>query len=172
MAKVYRFTAKEHEDHGILGWLQKGKPGFDPGSGMIVAHDILEEFPSGQDQPQDELLALGCAYWLRGEGGYFHRRGSFVTDAAEHIASDMPEILRHVIYEDYRFPAPPPTRMLDLEDDEGDFAERIVRMAEREILEDLGEEGTGPHGQGGRLASHRVSSGQAPLPWPRSVPDV
>lgn len=95
----FTFVAETHEDYGELGWRQYGKPGFDPLPGMAVAHDCLEHFRDGDDSIADELKALGAAIYVRGESGWFHERGVGNPDAAANLASDMPDILRHAIYE-------------------------------------------------------------------------
>jgi hypothetical protein len=41
----------------MLCWLQDGKPGVDPGSGMIVAHDILGPAITDGHLTDEEILA-------------------------------------------------------------------------------------------------------------------
>ena len=89
------FDCKTHEDYDSLGWVMCKKSYFDPAQGRQVAHDLLEEFPRGQDQPHDEFMALGAAIWGRGQGGYFQYRS-----AAYNIAGDFTFAIGHAFNED------------------------------------------------------------------------
>jgi hypothetical protein len=74
---IRRFKLKEHEDFGSNGWLMVGAPDtYVPLSGMAVAHDLLEHRRNDQGTVEDELLAFGAVLYIRGEGGYWARKGS------------------------------------------------------------------------------------------------
>lgn len=80
-----------------MGYKPSWYPEGDPLGGMAVAHDILEHFPNDDGKAEGEFMALGASLWIRGQSGYF-RNGT----PESNIASDFPEIWRHVIYEDER----------------------------------------------------------------------
>lgn len=115
MSKVHSFTLREHEDFGTMGWVLDRKPYFDPMDGMGVAHDVLEEFPNGGEQPHDELMAMGALIYGRGSmSGAFNRR-----PLHEVVGSELHEMMRHVYDEDnYYLAEAPKTRRLpeDFED--------------------------------------------------------
>jgi hypothetical protein len=122
---VHNFTLKEHEDTGYNGWVLDTKPYFDPVDGIGVAHDVLEEFPRGQDQPHDELMAIGALIFGRGSmSGAFNRRGLH-----EVVGGEFHELMRHVYDEDNYYLTPAPsTKPL------GEDWER-----EEEVIVDAGE---------------------------------
>lgn len=120
--RTFEFVCEEHKEYGGLGWRLSDKPGFDPLPGLTVAHDVLEHFPNGDDSPADEFQALGAAYHIRGDTGYMQRNGN-VNPPSAHIASDFPDIFRHVIDEGMGLATPPKTRKLT---EDHDHAERFV----------------------------------------------
>jgi hypothetical protein len=88
--KKWKFVRKEHEDYGEDGWLLVGAPStYQPLQGMGVAHDILEHFPNDSGSVEDELLALGAALYVRGEGGYWENWTRSMVSAGHHVASDV-----------------------------------------------------------------------------------
>lgn len=89
--KTYKFTVKEHEEYGTLGFAPQWYPNGYPLSGMGVAHDILEHFPNDEGEAEGEFMALGASYRIRGETGYFQRNGN-VNSPARHLSSDFPMI--------------------------------------------------------------------------------
>lgn len=112
-ATTFEFVCAEHQEFGGNGWRLKSQPDFDPLPGMAVAHDCLEHFTDSA-APADEFLALGASMWIRNED-YHARTGKAATDPGKHISADLPDILRHVIYEGYRLTPAPRTRATDEE---------------------------------------------------------
>lgn len=104
----YIFVCAEHPEYGSNGWRLKSQPNFDPLGGMAVAHDCLEHF-NNSDQPADEFMALGASLFIR-PSDYYESKGSIHTNPGVHIASDIPEIMRHIVNEGYTLPPAPPTR--------------------------------------------------------------
>jgi hypothetical protein len=127
----YIFVCREHEDFGCNGWALKSQPGFDPLQGMAVAHDVLEHFPGGDDSPAHEFMALGASMWVRED--YYSHIGKHHTDAGVHIAADMPEIFRHVVYEKMYITTPPRTTKC--------AAEEQIDIAFRESAKNIMEDG-------------------------------
>lgn len=105
------FVCAEHPEFGSNGWRLKSQPDFDPLGGMAVAHDCLEHF-SDDDSVAAEFMALGASMFVRDEL-FYNRKGKAETNPGTHIASDMPEIMKHVLYEGYEFPAAPRTKKLE-----------------------------------------------------------
>jgi hypothetical protein len=105
------FVCEEHKEYGELGWRLKSQPDFDPLGGTAVAHDCLEHF-SDSPNPADEFMALGASIFVRGYY-YYSQRGSYETRPGVHIASDIPEIMRHIKYEGYGLPKAPRTLVAD-----------------------------------------------------------
>lgn len=108
---THRFVCQEHEDFGTKGWRQQSQPGFDPLGGMAVAHDIIEHFPNGDESPADEFQALGASLLIR-QDYYYASKGQYTTSPALNAASDMPEIIRHVVHEHMHLPEAPKTLRL------------------------------------------------------------
>lgn len=105
---VHNFTCRTHEDTGFKGWVLDSKPYFDPVDGMGVAHDVLEEFPRGQDQPHDELMAMGALIFGRGSACL-----NFFRPLHEVVGGEFHELMRHVYSEEgYYLKPAPPTRPL------------------------------------------------------------
>lgn len=120
---VHTFTMQEHEDHGYTGWVLDSKPYFDPMDGMGVAHDVLEEFPRGKDQPHDELLAMGALIFGRGE------MWSHNCSLVETVAHECSGVFRHVFHEEgyslaFCYPSRP------FEDDLIDYENTIQAVVE------------------------------------------
>lgn len=104
MTRTFEFICEHHEDFGFNGWRLRTQPNYDPIGGMGVAHDILEHFPGSTESPADEFQALGCSYWLRGEGGYDERGGDF---AYSNPASDFGMIFSNICHKGHRLSSPP-----------------------------------------------------------------
>lgn len=126
MTQTFTFVCARHEEYDGNGWRLKSQPDFDPLSGMAVAHDCLEHFNDSAD-PADEFQALGASMWIRNED-YHYRSNHGITNPGSHIASDMPEIIRHIIHEGYGLPDAPRTRATD-EDLEGYIATMFPEYA-------------------------------------------
>ena len=64
---------------------------------MAVPHDILEHTPNEKyGAVEGEFMALGAAYFLRVETGWFsERRGN--QNGIDNLASDIPMIIQRVI---------------------------------------------------------------------------
>lgn len=86
------FVCEEHEDHGENGWKPVWMPNADPLWGMAIPHDMLEHPAKCIGNPfEDELMAHGAIYWLRGETYWFSRTGN-VVPIHEHLAAEFPDI--------------------------------------------------------------------------------
>jgi len=86
----YRFRKTEHPEQGCDGWLLEGAPStYEPLHGMGVAHDLLEHRANDDGSVEDELLALGAALYVRGEGGYWHQFTQSHFDPGENVAPDL-----------------------------------------------------------------------------------
>jgi hypothetical protein len=102
-----RFVSKIHEEFGTLGWQPIDMPEADPLQGMATAHDVLEHFPGDTGSAEGELQALGAALWLRGLGGYWYRySNAYEKNPGKQVAGDLPEVMRHVMYEGHRLSLP------------------------------------------------------------------
>lgn len=139
--KTYRFVCERHKEYGELGWRQEKQPDFDPLGGMAVAHDIMEHFPNGDESPADEFQALGAGIVVRGED-YYAQKGQFTTSPAKNAASDVPEIIRHIIYENMHLPEAPASRPLvaELEEHVREFVKESISLVESEFNEDENKE--------------------------------
>ena len=109
------FVCEMHEEYRELGLRPVDMPEADPRN--AVAHDILEHFPGDDGGVEAEFMALGAAYWLRGETGYFQRNGNTHSPEA-HIAADFRELYQHVAHEGFSLedPSGATGRMLDYEE--------------------------------------------------------
>jgi hypothetical protein len=47
------------------GWKPNHHPTFDPGSGFVVAHDVLEHRPDDRDCIEHELMAIGAGVYVK-----------------------------------------------------------------------------------------------------------
>lgn len=103
----YHFIAAEHEEYGGIGWSPVWVRDADPClSGMTVAHDILEHFPSAGADVIGELQAIGAMFYIRGVGGYWHQINHMRPDPGYHASADIPDIFRHVVDESMPFECP------------------------------------------------------------------
>ena len=130
---VHTFTLKENEEHGGQGWVLDSKPYFDPMDGMGVAHDILEEFPHGKDQPHDELLAMGALIFGRGEQ-WERGRESMI----ESVSYECTRVFDHVFYEKgYSLAFCHPNKPLQGDDE---YYEAVIQAIGKHIAETNGNE--------------------------------
>lgn len=97
--RTYLFDVAEHEEYGEIGLRPSWYPNGDPLQGMAAAHDILEHFPNDKGDTVGELMALGAALFIRGDGRYIHTwHGSFGArssrpfDETGDIPADFPMI--------------------------------------------------------------------------------
>ncbi len=126
-----RFVVEVHEDYGNFGLRPIGMPNADPLPGMAVAHDVLEHFPKDDGGIECEIQALGAAYFVRGEGGYF-QQGVGNPDPLSNIAADFPELHRHFEHEGFTLDSPGRTQSIEYADDE---LRAIANKACRDIVE-------------------------------------
>lgn len=133
---TYRFVCQMHDDFGSLGWRLESQPDFDPLGGMAVAHDILEHFPDGDESPADEFQALGCSLILRNEDYYGNKNNRY--SPAANVASDMPDIIQHVIYQNMFLGEAQPVKPLDDEHEETirEFIKEAMVLASSEFDSD------------------------------------
>lgn len=78
----YKLVVEGHLEFGTLGLTVEGfrvhddQEYFQPGDGLVVAHDLLEHPVRRHPNPYiDELLALGGVIWVRGEHGWLNQYG-------------------------------------------------------------------------------------------------
>lgn len=138
------FVIKDCPNFGI-GWVPKNKPYFDPGHGQLVAHDVLEEFPNGGEQPEDEFMALGAMLYGRGQGDFF--LNSKITPG-HMLCYDALEIFRHIQEEEgYALKDSPKTKKLTNTEYDSEWIEEQICEFENKVLDiilsdyeyDLGE---------------------------------
>lgn len=71
---VRTFVCQIHEDYGSLGWAPTWMENADPYTGMAIPHDMLEHPAKCRvGVIADECMALGAAWWIRGETDWFGR---------------------------------------------------------------------------------------------------
>ena len=136
---THRFVCQMHDEYGTLGWRLESQPGFDPLQGMAVAHDILEHFPDGDESPADEFQALGCSMILRDENYYAGKNNRY--SPAENVASDMPQIIHHVIFGKMTLSEAKPIKPLDEEYEETikNFVKASMKLTDSEFNEEYRE---------------------------------
>lgn len=83
----------DEDERGIEGWIMRDMPHFDAGTGLTVAHDILEHFDNGTEL-EDEMQAFGAIVYGRVEGGYWSLiANGHYTKPAEVLSRDLSEFL-------------------------------------------------------------------------------
>lgn len=133
---IYRkFVCEEHEAYGGKGWKPTWFGGADPLGGQGVAHDILEHFPHDEGGAEGEFMALGAAYYIRGETG----RLSNMYSAEENLAADIPEIFGRIARGGQTLRDPGRTRAIP-DSDEGlrTIVAKGLRLARSESPEVMG----------------------------------
>lgn len=89
--RTLTFVKRENEEFGGEGWLLEGAPStYFPISGMGIAHDVLEHRVDDDGSVEHEMLALGAALYIRGEGNYwalFTRQ--VTTDPGKNVGADL-----------------------------------------------------------------------------------
>jgi hypothetical protein len=89
----YPSIDRSGRDMGI-GWIERGAPDtYFPGSGMTVAHDLLEHKLHPKYGIEEELMAFGAMLFIRGQGGYFAQHGRKYTTWAENTCDELAEML-------------------------------------------------------------------------------
>lgn len=132
---IRRFKLKEHEEYGMNGWLMVGAPNtYVPLSGMAVAHDMLEHRRNDQGTVEDELLAFGATFHIRGEGGYWDRKGS-VYPPGHHLGSEIARDLG-VKYGGIELGIQDPGRTRALEEHVEEWIADAIRVARAELKEE------------------------------------
>lgn len=114
---IRTFTCKEHQEYGGLGWQPdwvENQAMVDPIGGMGVAHDILEHPLRGIGGAENEFMAFGSIYWIRGQNNWWRQNGNFLS-VEDHMSSDYAQILPRIIegYETLKSPG----RTTRLDDD-------------------------------------------------------
>jgi hypothetical protein len=110
-----KFRCAEHEDYGTLGWRPADMPCSDPLGGQTVAHDILEHFPNDDGGIEAELMALGAAVYIRGQGGFFDQGPGH--GIVQNVAADFRELARHYVFENFSLTDPGRTQAVEGEDE-------------------------------------------------------
>ena len=98
------FIYKEDE-HGNVGWIPEWLPNATSGDGRLVAHDVLEHMPntSNRNSSEDELVAMGAMYFIRGETGLLYSPYQSIEDI---IAKDICFILSDSVNNSERVRSP------------------------------------------------------------------
>lgn len=90
------FNWGRDENTGENGWIPSWLAGVDSpfaGTGDLIAHDTLEHEAGENDgNVENETRALGAAYFVRGETGWFGGRNRGNPDPAYHIAGDFVQL--------------------------------------------------------------------------------
>jgi hypothetical protein len=127
------FEWREDKEFGGEGWIMKGQPDFNAGTGRMIAHDTLEHFAGRYDGITDEMLAFGSILYGRADGGWFNNTSN--SNVAWHMSSDIGMMLRDMQYGDKEIKVAPPTRPLRedwLEETIQDAMHRAVKQANDE----------------------------------------
>lgn len=121
------FVLKEHEEFGTMGFQQVGYPWMDPVEGIGVAHDLLEHRKGDSGSMEEEMMAFGAIYYVRGE--------TFFADTpypmAKHLASDFPNFHRNYVGGGRSGPLTNPGSTHRLDDWIEDSITNMTRWAER-----------------------------------------
>ena len=69
-----KFVLENDSDGDFQGWKPLFVDSFDPGTGYVAAHDVLEHAHGDTGTLEQEMMALGRFWWLRLDSGYadFH----------------------------------------------------------------------------------------------------
>jgi hypothetical protein len=74
------------------GWKPNHHPTFDPGSGFVVAHDVLEHRPDDRDCIEHELMAIGAGAYVKELDSNTAWQGYIGNDAAAfQVGKQIPE---------------------------------------------------------------------------------
>ena len=82
------FTVDHHDEYGFTGLRMKNRPHFDPGTGLTIAHDLMEHFRDDDGTTEHELMALGAMLYVR-DCGADMRASAFSSEPYEGIAADL-----------------------------------------------------------------------------------
>lgn len=76
MKKHFTFFGAEHKEMGNVGFIPNHNPHFEPGDGLMVAHDIFEHnFKNDDGGMHFEMMAVGVSLFFR-DSNYFHENNS------------------------------------------------------------------------------------------------
>lgn len=84
-----RFVMAENMDTGEIGLKMKGRDWFDPTSGEVIAHDILEHQLGDDGSVEHELMALGASIYVRCGRAWYAEKGLFTADPAYQMSGDI-----------------------------------------------------------------------------------
>ncbi len=132
------FICKKHEDYGNLGWLMKGSPdNFEPFTGMGTAHDCLEHFSGDNGEINQEIEALACALWIRGQGNYWSIKGNR-NSPEQNIASDFTFTLWRLYENEEVYKKAPRTKRLDISYENS--IQEVIKLVKRNFRSEFEEE--------------------------------
>lgn len=136
-----RFRIERHEEYGTLGFRPIDMPHADPLPAMAAVHDVLEHFPNDDGGVEDELMALGAMFRVRGED-YFHAKCGQNFDPADHCAADFGELRAHIECEGFSLIKPGGQEGMQPLDDEHveEWIERTLRLARLNDYHDTSDE--------------------------------
>lgn len=120
------FIWDDDHEHGTTGWKPKGMPDFNVGTGMTVAHDVLEHFSYTDASLEGEMMAFGSSLFIRHEGCYWGNKGAYHTDYHYHVSGEIAMFLQN---NGLYIRKPPKTRKLDseLEDELTLVRQRVIK---------------------------------------------
>lgn len=87
------FTMQMWDRTGTMGWQPAWLKDGDPTTGIGVAHDVLEHLPGDTGGAEAECRAIGAAYYVRGESGYFHSLMHYFPNPIWHLSRFVAETL-------------------------------------------------------------------------------
>lgn len=131
---------------GNLGYGLKDMPKddktFSSNDGRLIAHDILEHINGPQyiGGIDDELQALGAAWYIRGQNGGFNKTGHY-TDPREGLSYDIISLFRDWYY-GAEFETSQHADECDADESFSEIIELTKQSAAREIEDDANEDET------------------------------
>ncbi len=123
------------DENGHLGWLATDAPSsYEPLGGMGAVHDLLEHPPGDAGSDEEEAMAAGAMFLVRGQSGYFHQAGRQETDPAVNFAGDLLDFITRP--QGFELSTPPPTRASPRDDEDLDpFVDRILTNTRALLLD-------------------------------------
>lgn len=110
------FDYGEDPEYGNKGLRPGGMEGFNYGTGMQAAHDLLEHFPKDQGFITDEFQALGAMIWVRG-AEYYAEKGRKDPRVEPNVAADMLNLFNYMRGGQYpKGPLDTPLKKREVED--------------------------------------------------------
>lgn len=138
--KYFRLEWRE-DQHGIRGWILHDMPMFDVGSGMTLAHDLLEHFEHKTDDMASEYMAFGCIVWGRLDhywDSFVGRNGGRRTTPRD-LGTELANFYRDLHERDTLTEPPEWTRgpvEMDLADTYSDMADGLLETLITEMDQD------------------------------------